>query len=770
MKKFIVLLAIISNVQLFAESQYVCGVITELSADTIGTNAVSGNWTSSIPEISITSIDSTALHYHVQVFAGNVPNFFINGQRSVWFYWNYITAGSINHTDSMEITFFQLPHADGGIIESVCGYTTQLHADTIGSGIISAYWTCNLPGIIINQSGNVPADVFVDASQVSDFFINGKRSVYFYWHVTNGVGCASEDSALVNFYEVPQANAGPDTSVCGMNYESVATWSIPYSTGIWSSVAGNPGLVYFTPNNAPDASITVTQYGSYHVVWREMNAENSSCFTADTVTINFIQVPMPDAGVDFEICGVFAYICATPSILGGYWSGPSGIPFFDTNIDSIIYYNLNGRYNPCTWIRYTTENDTITMYWTENNGACYGYDSVNIYFGSIQNAIILTNPSDSLVCGASYSLLSASEPNYGYGYWADSIPNTQFTPSAFSNDSLAATTAYYGAHYFHWITVNGPCRDTSNALYVRFINSGTVKGNINGLDNSVNYSTNLFKSNLFNSSTTSLINTDGSYVLNANPGTYYLKVENLNPENSTGIASTYYGDTWLWQDAQTITLQTCDTLSANINMYNYTYASGGNCLVCGTISYDNGGPVKDADVYLLYKPANLPAIHEKTDENGYYSLNHIPQGNYKIQVDISGLPQVTTHYITVNPFDTLFANVNFIVDTTQITKDYGFGIYADTTLYIPSETIFSINSIHVFPNPCSDNVYISCNDIITVDAEWIDVNGKIISSLKINLSKGITQLSVPKNIDSHVCFLKITYNNTVFIKKLIKKS
>jgi gliding motility-associated-like protein len=114
------------------------------------------------------------------------------------------------------------------------------------------------------------------------------------------------------------------------------------------------------------------------------------------------------------------------------------------------------------------------MYWTEFNGVCYGYDSVNVYFGSIQAATITTNLADSLWCGPSYPHLSAIQPHYGYGYWMDTVPNTTFTPSPQTNNNLVATidtggTSYYGPHHFYWITVDGACRDTSSMLYVRYI-------------------------------------------------------------------------------------------------------------------------------------------------------------------------------------------------------------------------------------------------------------------------------------------------------------
>jgi gliding motility-associated-like protein len=120
---------------------------------------------------------------------------------------------------------------------------------------------------------------------------------------------------------------------------------------------------------------------------------------------------------------------------------------------------------------YSSENRTITYYWMEFNGQCYGYDSVNVYFGSIQQAIHLVDEADSLNCGRLTDLLAAQQPAYGNGYWYDELSLTQFYPNNFSNnpDSTIISAASYGWHYFHWVTVNGDCRDTTDAVPIKFI-------------------------------------------------------------------------------------------------------------------------------------------------------------------------------------------------------------------------------------------------------------------------------------------------------------
>ncbi|MCX7955348.1 MAG: PKD domain-containing protein, partial [Bacteroidales bacterium] len=357
-----------------------CGQYAHLNAE----NTYPGYWTA-----------STNVIYYPNSTAPNatvwLPSF-PTGQSSysvtfVWHAFNGICPG----TDTVKVTFIRPPHTEAGPQQSVCGTITQLSADTLGSGIVSGYWTSSVPGILISYTGSdpIPWNPTVDASNIPNFFINSQREVYFYWHATNGPGCSAVDSVRVVFYEIPNAYAGHDTSVCGKSYTLQGESSIANSTGQWSSVLTNPGTANFIPPSSPNAFVSVSQYGTYTFIWTEMNAGNYLCATKDTVRIEFLTVPMPDAGLDFSVCDKFAYICATPGGgISGHWSGPSGVAFYD-GPPPTGQYNPAYADSPCVWIRWPSENDTITMYWTEFNGVCYGYDSVNVYFGRVYEAVIL---------------------------------------------------------------------------------------------------------------------------------------------------------------------------------------------------------------------------------------------------------------------------------------------------------------------------------------------------------------------------------------------
>ena len=321
---------------------------------------------------------------------------------------------------------------------------------------------------------------------------------------------------------------------------------------------------------------------------------------------------------------------------------------------------------------------------------------------------------------------------------------------------------------FYWVENNGYC-NMQDSVDI-WPGTGVVQGTISGLGGFTDFTAAVYESGSPISKGSGTPDAAGIYSVVAPTGTYYLKVNVDDPTAHTGMATTYYGNTWKWADALTVNIPGCDTITANITMYTFPLAFGGTCRAYGTVMFDNGGPVENADVYLLYKPVNTPAILEQTNASGYYSLNNIPQGNYKIQVDIPGLPQVTTHHITVNPFDTLFPDVNFIVDTTVISKDYGWGVYADSNLvYGIGEPLSAQKPVKVFPVPFSNEIFIESFTDAPMTIEWYSQNGKLISSSEININEGRNLLDVPTGIGNGIYYLKVESGNTVYIKKLVRE-
>jgi gliding motility-associated-like protein len=109
--------------------------------------------------------------------------------------------------------------------------------------------------------------------------------------------CSSSATISVTFIQQPSADAGKGGNECDLNFVLNA---VPGpGIGTWSKVNG-PGNVTFTPNaNTYNATVTVTQFGSYDFAWTEVN---SQCTSSDIIRVTFHDLPPVSAGADVLLC------------------------------------------------------------------------------------------------------------------------------------------------------------------------------------------------------------------------------------------------------------------------------------------------------------------------------------------------------------------------------------------------------------------------------------------------------------------------------------
>jgi gliding motility-associated-like protein len=316
-----------------------------------------------------------------------------------------VTNGICSANNSVDVLFTEIPVANAGTDQTVCGLVADIAATpSVGVGSWSA------PAAISFIPDNTTASAQITATTPGTYTLT--------WTEDNGNGCTNSDQITVTFNEVPVANAGDDQSLCGLQAILNATPSA--GNGVWS---GDPALL-FTPNaSAPNATVTAPSFGVYTLVWTE---DNGGCPGTDEVEIEFIESPLPNAGADDATCGLTYNLQAIPSTGSGSWSGPVGVVFDDindpnTNVSVLVTGNFD-------------------LTWTEDNGICPGSDVVNIAF--------VTNPvanagSDENVCGLSYTLQATSNvptgswlPQAGISYTDPTDPNTVVTATAYGTYTL----------------------------------------------------------------------------------------------------------------------------------------------------------------------------------------------------------------------------------------------------------------------------------------------------------------------------------------------
>ncbi|NSW45488.1 MAG: PKD domain-containing protein [Bacteroidales bacterium] len=238
-----------------------------------------------------------------------------------------------NGSDNITIQVSDVPHANAGINDSICGKNYNLQAiPSIGTGT----WS------IINGPGSaVFSDISLPSSQVS---VTQFGTYTFQWQEVYGFGCTSKDTVIINFIQTPIANAGIDDSLCGKTTQLNATPSL--GTGTWTLISG-AGNITFADIHNPNTTITADNYGSYTFQWLE-NA-GASCTDSDTVIINFDVVP------------IASFIP----------NNPDGCSPFNIQFQNTSQFGVNYEWYFSDNTTSNIENPSHTFYNTTNNDVSY---------------------------------------------------------------------------------------------------------------------------------------------------------------------------------------------------------------------------------------------------------------------------------------------------------------------------------------------------------------------------------------------------------------
>jgi len=266
---------------------------------------------------------------------------------------------------------------------------------------------------------------------------------YYASQTVGGCESTARLAVAVTVNQTPTANAGTGGSVCGLTFTLGAT-PVLTGTGTWSQTSG-PGTSTFLPNaNTPNATVTVTLYGTYVFTWTVVS---NNCSNTSTVTVVFYQTPVANAGNGGTVCDLNFVLNAVPTVGLGAWTlvtGPGTAAFTPSA-------NLPGA--TVTVSAY----GTYTFRWTETNGPCISSAivTVNFYQLPVSNA----GPAGD-ACGLSFPLNAV--PSAGIGTWTMTAGTgtATFVPDA-NSPTATVTVSEYGTKVFTWTEVNGICTSSS---------------------------------------------------------------------------------------------------------------------------------------------------------------------------------------------------------------------------------------------------------------------------------------------------------------------
>ncbi len=271
-------------------------------------------------------------------------------------------------------------------------------------------------------------------------------------------------------YRNPDANAGPDNSICAsLSISLAATPSV--GTGTWSDLGTGPGTVSFSNGNLATATATATRYGTYTLQWSE---NNGGCSDNDNVVVTFHEQPAVTAPDDFSVCGSLS---ATLTATGHtYQAGSTNSPVFQwtwvSGPDNTPTFSPANASSTSVTVDYY---GTYTFRITETNGSCSHSDLVEVVFS--EDPVNASAGTDfSVTCdqlntnlnGTAHSYLGGSNVNTATRTWSyvSGPDNTPLFSDPADPDTQVSVDDY-GNYVFRWTERNGSCT-VSDEVVVKF--------------------------------------------------------------------------------------------------------------------------------------------------------------------------------------------------------------------------------------------------------------------------------------------------------------
>lgn len=335
------------------------------------------------------------------------------------------TNGICSDAETIVVNFYEQPVADAGTGGDECDLDFSLTGTaSVGVGL----WTASGPGT---------ATFVNDLNASTDVSVSTYGTYVFTWTEINGT-CSDDASVTVNFYQQPVANAGFGGDECDLNFLTSAVPSV--GTGQWSQTSG-PGTAVFANGNAAVTTITVDTYGSYDFTWTETNG---TCVDFRSISVNFYEQPVAEAGLGGDECDLDFTLAATASVGTGAWTytGPGTATFGSTTAAStVVTVSQSGVY---------------TFTWTETNGVCSGSDDTVVTFYDQPVADAGTGGDE---CDLNFTF--SAIPSFGTGTWtASGSGNASFSNA--NSPTSNVTVDAYGTYTFTWTEVNGICSDAAS--------------------------------------------------------------------------------------------------------------------------------------------------------------------------------------------------------------------------------------------------------------------------------------------------------------------
>lgn len=522
-------------------TQTICGNITTLAANTpaVGT----GTWAQVSGPGTLT------------FSAANSPTSTVQATVSG----TYVASWTISNapctpptTSTVQLNFTSTTiTVNAGPNQNVCALTATLAANAPIAPATAIWSTVSGPGTATFSSlSNPSAGVTVT-----------QPGVYvFQWTITSPPCAPVNDQVQITFKaNVPNANAGPNQTICGTSTLLAGNAVTAPIQGTWTQVSG-PGTSGFSPNaTTANATVNVSVAGVYTFQWRLTN--NPCPASQDQVQITFLSTTITsNAGADQSRCGLTATMAAnTPTAPAtGLWtqvSGPGTTTFSNTaSATTTTTASVAGVY---------------VYQWTVSSSPCTPVsDQVQVTY--VTASVAANAGSNQTQCGLTATLAGNAPTNGGVGTWTPvSGPGTVsfVNPNSPTTD---VTVSLGGTYVLSWTITNSPCPSTTDNVQLILGASPTI-ANAGNPDSVCGLSATL-------AANTALAGT-GTWTLVNGPGTASFS----NPSSPTATATVTAPGVYTY--AWTISLSPCPPTTDQVQITYFatptTANAGPNQTACG---------------------------------------------------------------------------------------------------------------------------------------------------------------------------------------------
>ncbi len=232
---------------------------------------------------------------------------------------------------------------------------------------------------------------------------------------------------------------------------------------------------------------------------------------------------------------------------------------------------------------------------------------------------------------------------------------------------------------------------------------------------------------------------------------------------------TYYVQAASWAVADTVSLA-ADTLSdLDITLLQVPKPDGSGTL-SGTITREEEGtakstasitgePVKKIKVILIgtEKSSDNIVAWVYTDDDGHYVFRNIPDGSYRIIVDIPGLPQDSTYTVTISVDNNVISGLDFLVTKDEVKVAKASGIVVS-----PADLLH----ISVWPNPTMGQITVVLPEEGAGTVTLYDPQGRIAGQYIAPAGRKTLEMDL-SGLPAGIYLLRVTHGRKTGISRVI---